>query len=339
MRYLLAFLCFIAPVGAALAADACVPVRAMTFDAFFGDSLSVDVPLQLLVPEGYEHVEFEAAPMYHYWMRPEAMDAARASGDLPFATGYLYGKISMDVAYDPATQRFSDEDNLVAVLEEQGLEVVGHEAVVRNGHRLLFIESVMGGKPVYSLYVGLNVATNAAYLSFMPAGRDRKAGDCFWAAFKQALLASPEVATRPAPKSDDQFHGEALAAEGSDEALMQSFLLSARAGDVDALLSMFSPMPMEATGEAAVRDYLRTEILPFFAGAARLDTYTRTTGASFEDGTTGRLHYGYIVDAAGKSKPWHIALRDEGGATKVMNVFVGVCVPKRHPVTEGRCER
>jgi hypothetical protein len=113
----------------------------------------------------------------------------------------------------------------------------------------------------------------------------------------------------------------------------------AAGGNLDALFQAFDEVPVQANGEAAIKHYLSHEVIPFFADADRLDTPMRVTEASFEDGSTGHMAYGYVVTTSGQIKPFVIAWRSDDSKLRVMDVQMGRCVKARHPVTAGRCDR
>jgi hypothetical protein len=160
-----------------------------------------------------------------------------------------------------------------------------------------------------------------------------------YAALGQSPSAVPPRPTAQSQSSDLAASLRMQKQAESQQPTIAEFAQNAHSKNIDALVRFFSDGPLKATGEAALRSYLTTEIVPFFAELGKLDTYSHINGASFEDGTVGVIHYMYMVTQSGKMKPFVIALREENGKTMVMNVTVNQCVKGRHPVTEGRCER
>lgn len=120
---------------------------------------------------------------------------------------------------------------------------------------------------------------------------------------------------------------------------VESFARLAAGHDQDALFRAMDDVSVRANGELAIRHYLNTEVMPFFADYARLDASMRVTTASFEDGTEGLMAYAYAVTASGQPKPFVVAWRSDAGALRVMDVQVGHCVKSRHPVVPGGCQR
>ncbi len=120
---------------------------------------------------------------------------------------------------------------------------------------------------------------------------------------------------------------------------VEGFVRLAAAGNLDALFLAFDDVPVQANGEAAIRYFLSSEVIPFFADTDRLDTQMRVTEATFEDGTTGHMAYSYVVTTSGQVKPFVVAWRSDDAKLRVMDVQMGHCVKARHPVAAGRCDR
>jgi len=118
-----------------------------------------------------------------------------------------------------------------------------------------------------------------------------------------------------------------------------SFVRLAAAHNLEALFMSFDDVPVRVNGEAAIKHFLASEVIPFFAETDRLDTQLRVTEASFEDGSTGHMAYSYVVTTSGQFKPFVIAWRGDSDKLRVMDVQLGRCVKARHPVTPGRCDR
>jgi hypothetical protein len=119
---------------------------------------------------------------------------------------------------------------------------------------------------------------------------------------------------------------------------IEAFVRLAAANDVDGLFKTFGDEPVRANGEVAIRHYLTSEVIPFFADSDRLDTHSRVVSATFEDGTTGLIAYAYVVTGSGRMKPFVVAWRLEDGQARWMDVKVDRCVKARHPVSAGRCD-
>jgi cytochrome c556 len=120
---------------------------------------------------------------------------------------------------------------------------------------------------------------------------------------------------------------------------VESFVQLALTQNVDAVYKTFGDVPVQANGELALKNYLATEVLPFFADVERLDPSLRVVGATFEDDSRGQIAYAYAVTKAGRIKPFTIAWRVEQGRARLMDVKVDRCVPSRHPVVSGGCAR
>ena len=120
---------------------------------------------------------------------------------------------------------------------------------------------------------------------------------------------------------------------------VEGFVHLAAAHNLEALLMSFDDVPVRANGEAAIRHFLASQVIPFFADTDRLDSQMRVTEASFEDGSTGHMAYTYVVTTSGQRKPFVLAWRSDNNKLRVMDVQMGRCVKARHPVGAGRCDR
>lgn len=118
---------------------------------------------------------------------------------------------------------------------------------------------------------------------------------------------------------------------------VESFVQLAMTRNVDAVYKTFGDVPVQANGEEALKHYLLTEVLPFFADAQRLEPNLRVVSATFEDDSSGQIAYAYVVTKAGQVKPFTIAWRVEQGRARLMDVKVDRCVKARHPVVAGGC--
>jgi hypothetical protein len=118
---------------------------------------------------------------------------------------------------------------------------------------------------------------------------------------------------------------------------IESFMQLAKSQNIDAIYRTFGDVPVQANGEEALKYYLATEVVPFFADAERLDRAWRVVGATFEDNSTGQIAYAYVVTKTGRVKPFTIAWRVEQGRARLMDVKVDRCVRARHPVVPGGC--
>jgi hypothetical protein len=132
---------------------------------------------------------------------------------------------------------------------------------------------------------------------------------------------------------------KALAPSPSHTPAVAGFVRLATTGNLDALFHAFDEVPVRANGEAAIKHFLTSEVIPFFADVDRLDGQMRVTEASFEDDSTGHMAYGYVVTTSGQLKPFVLGWRGGDSKLRVMDVQMGRCVKARHPVTAGRCDR
>ena len=159
-----------------------------------------------------------------------------------------------------------------------------------------------------------------------------------------AAQAADDTPVAPEAKPDVKRTGNVLklrrTAPADDPApTIESFVQLAKGQNIDAIYKTFGDVPVQANGEMALKHYLATEVVPFFADVERLERASRVVGATFEDDSSGQIAYAYVVTTAGKVKPFTIAWRVEQGRARLMDVKVDRCVKARHPVVPGGCER
>jgi len=171
----------------------CAPTKTVPFDKFMKGLLIGSVPLGVPVPKGYEPTRFGSESLgYSYWMLPKEASKAERSHKLPVQTGYMYGKLSLDVGYDAQRDLFLNVEDAGEALLSSGIRDVHLERARIGNHALLFMDAVLadGKRKVSSVYVALNVATHVAYLTYVPPKWDRASGDCYWEKFKTAVKAA-----------------------------------------------------------------------------------------------------------------------------------------------------
>lgn len=185
-RLLLAAACLFA-AGHASASD-CIASKPVAFDVFMNHGLPMSVPLTLLVPSGFEYADM-GMENRAYWMPAAVVAKVRESGDLPVDTGFMYGKVSLDVGYDVGRKAFVGIDGFEEAARAAGLELSGTEEGRANGHALLFFEVIepATNKPAYGAYIATG-RDIVVYVAWRPLGNDRAVGDCFWKDFKRALM-------------------------------------------------------------------------------------------------------------------------------------------------------
>lgn len=123
-----------------------------------------------------------------------------------------------------------------------------------------------------------------------------------------------------------------MASESSDfRRAAESFVSRAMAGDADSTLQMLSRELVGRMGEAAARQALQAQILPFFrqgGETGRSVTITRTTDGS---GQQGFAFYMWLQPAsAAAPKPFTVYVVAEGGKPVVANIVPGRLVEGRH---------
>lgn len=149
-----------------------VAMKTVSIDEFFAGQLQ-PLPLKLDVPKDYVHAEgLEVEDSYTYWMLPKAIKPTADTGDLP-QTGYVWGKISLDVGYIAETKKFTHEAERKEELAAAGLALVSQKK--RNAGGFAVISYIVNHKQedgsrrlIYSAYIATNIETNCIYLSYSP---------------------------------------------------------------------------------------------------------------------------------------------------------------------------
>lgn len=171
-----------------------VDLRTLSLEEFMHGQVGVPIDVPVAVPAIYEWATISKAPVsYAYWMRPQDVAPAESSGDLPVEHGYMYGKISLDVAYDKRKDVFvgADDRSTMRKLKAAFPSIVttrlkyGEHSVLlmsMHDHRL--------GKPIYVMYVGTNADTNVIYVAFRPPHNSKEIGDYVWASLAETLVKS-----------------------------------------------------------------------------------------------------------------------------------------------------
>lgn len=165
------FSLFMALGASALSFAAEVEMKTIHVDKFFAGQLA-PLPLTWKIPKAYVHAEgLDVGETYSYWMLPSEVEAAATNNDLPTETGYIWGKISMDVAYVVEEKKFSHEADYKKQAEEMGWEFITERR--RNVAGFAVIASTFAYKPedaarrlVFSAYIATNIATNCIFLAY-----------------------------------------------------------------------------------------------------------------------------------------------------------------------------
>jgi hypothetical protein len=158
-------------------------------------------------------------------------------------------------------------------------------------------------------------------------------------AFAVAGLAAPARAADDAARTGNVLKLRKTPPPVDHTPTIESFVDLATRQNIDAVYNTFGSVPVQANGELALKHYLATEVVPFFADVDRVEPTSRVVGATFEDDSSGQIAYAYVVTKSGQVKPFTIAWRVENGRAKLMDVKVDRCVKARHPVVPGGCAR
>ena len=147
--------------------------KRLSFDEFFARQV-VSLPLSLEIPVQYVHAQGLAAPAtYSYWMQANEVAAAAKSQDLPSKTGYIYGKLSLDVGFDRTSGRFTIEPGFEAQAAQNGMEIIEHKRFQAVGRPVLaYMLRAKNGNLVCSMYIATGIDSNAVYIAYRPPMND-----------------------------------------------------------------------------------------------------------------------------------------------------------------------
>lgn len=104
----------------ATAASAPIQLKTMSLDEFMPGRLSVSVSVPVVAPAAWELASLPKASAFSaYWMKPQDVEVANRTQDLPADNGYMYGNISDSVGYDRRRDVFigADDPRTLAMLQ------------------------------------------------------------------------------------------------------------------------------------------------------------------------------------------------------------------------------
>ena len=163
--------------------------KTVTFDEFFAGSIA-SIPLSLDIPSQYSYAEAASnrATTYSYWMRADEVARAVKTQDLPSKTGYIYGKLTPNEAYDRSAGKFTSEDQLEAQAAQTGMEVIERKRFEARGYPVFaYIIKTKNGTVVCSIFVGTLIDTNVLYFGYRPPKNDLKVGLAIWSHILDSL--------------------------------------------------------------------------------------------------------------------------------------------------------
>ncbi len=162
-------------------ADAAVTYQRVDITKFFGGQVAA-LPLSLEIPSSYVHAaEIKAPATYAYWMQNKDVAEATRTGTAQAKSGYLYGKISLDEAFDINTGKFSSEDSFETDMAEGGLKVIQKKRFDVSGYPVLSaILQAQDGTIVCSLFLGTLIDTNVLYFGYRPPMNSLPTGRKVW---------------------------------------------------------------------------------------------------------------------------------------------------------------
>lgn len=139
--------------------------------------------------------------------------------------------------------------------------------------------------------------------------------------------------------AEDDFRSQVrgiAVAEQQDATIAQFIKVASSATDEESLLPFIWPATLQEFGADGWKNYLRTEIIPYFTGAGTLDSYQGLANITMEQegGTPAIVHFGYSREPDGKRKPFEMVMVTTAKGIFVANVMVGTCRKGNHPVCE-----
>ena len=142
--------------------------KEVTFDEFFGDQIA-SIPLSFEIPAEYDHAEEIDAPLtYSYWMRGEDVAGAIETEELPKQSGYIYGKISLSVAYESETKKFTMEENLEDELKKAGMTLLEQTRFDVGEHPIWAYIAKKDDVVICAMYVATGIDSNVVYFGYQP---------------------------------------------------------------------------------------------------------------------------------------------------------------------------
>ena len=155
--------------------------KKLTLAEFFAGEIEA-IPLSIEIPSQYVHAEgLDVEATYSYWMRTEDVAAAVKTQDLPKKNGYIYGKVSLDMAYDADKGKFANEAKFEAEMKKAGFKFLELKRQKINGHPILsFMAKDKKGHLVNAMYVATLVDTNVIYIAYQSPENDLKTAQSVW---------------------------------------------------------------------------------------------------------------------------------------------------------------
>lgn len=182
----------LAATGAARAGEPVV-LKSVTLAEFTQKKPMGAVPLSIPVPIQYEFSKLKGMRWNDIiWMRPDDVEPANNTNDLPVKNGFMIGKITTDVRYDKAADIFVGVEDGESM--GQAKKVASDLRVDRldaGGHRVVLISMTEDktSKHVYAMYVATDLGDAVVRISFRPPDNSREIGEFVWAKLKRDLSA------------------------------------------------------------------------------------------------------------------------------------------------------
>jgi hypothetical protein len=163
--------------------------KKVSFDEFFAGSI-VSIPLSIEIPQqyGYAEAASDRVTTYSYWMRADEVARAVKTQDLPSKTGYIYGKLTPNEAFDRSSGKFTSEGQLEAQCARAGMELIERKRFEAKGYPVFaYIVKSKNGTVVCSMFVGTLIDTNVLFFGYRPPKNDLKIGRVVWSHILDSL--------------------------------------------------------------------------------------------------------------------------------------------------------
>jgi hypothetical protein len=192
MKHLLIAFAVVSGVSSVCPASDEINTKTVTVDVFMQGNVLGGINVPVIVPSEFEPAILPKANLgYSYWMRPEDVTHANASGQLPGQHGYMYGKLSPNVGYDARRDLFVGLEDPEALAKAKAqMPSLAIERYRFGAHPIVLFSftSEDRKKFAYAMYVATNIDTNVVYIALRPPGNSQEVGEQIWNRLKASLV-------------------------------------------------------------------------------------------------------------------------------------------------------
>jgi hypothetical protein len=308
--------------------------KEISFDEFAQHMIVRSLPLHVALPSSF--APLAEGPTSGLWLPPEFVETVKKTGNLPPEMDYFRVTISTNVGYYRQRDEFicgpdCGEQKIDKQIQDAGVTIEVSER--HRGHGFpIWLHVVRPAKnkgtprpKLYTAYIGLFIATNAAYITYAPKASAAAEGDAVWNAFVATLLASNErLPTIPAPAHDDSPTAFLQMREDAQpyQAFLDTIERALLAGDQTPLTRALRPHRLAPQRSEAVPTRLARDIRSFFAQGQAIDREIWIFPASDEFGRQGFAFYKKLVIKDGTKHPYAVHVLRENGTLVIGNFIV-----------------